>query len=227
MNEKLRRDGVPHTKLEFISNWASIDVRRRDGAAEARRTMGWGDDFVVMHAGNVGLAQGLDALVDAAAMLPARPELRFVVLGDGAARESLERRAERSGVDKIDFVPYQPRERARDLMATADLHVISLRQGLAGAAVPSKVYEILALGRPFVAAVEPNSEIARIVEETGAGIRVDPGDAAALAASVLDFAEGSKDPSEAGRRGRAEFESKYTSELAIAKYRSLLEATQA
>lgn len=143
------------------------------------------DRFVVMHAGNIGLSQGLEALVDAAAIVgPRCPDVDVVFVGDGAKREALEERALSLGAGNVRFLPYFPRERLRDVYAAADLFVISLKPELAGFIVPSKLYPILAAGKPYVAAVEEECEVAEITRLHQCGLLVPPGDAGALAEGI-------------------------------------------
>jgi glycosyltransferase involved in cell wall biosynthesis len=224
MRDKLVAERVPSQKVVFIPNWASdeqVDERVR---AETRRSMNWEGKFVVMHGGNVGLAQNLDVVIDAADLLQARPIIQFVILGDGAARQRLQREAELRALPNVSFIPYRPKKEAQALLAAADLHTVTLAAGLWGCVVPSKVYGVMALGVPFVAALEKESEVDRIIEETGAGVRVDPTDAHGLAQAVREFADGTRDAKLAGARGRAEFEAKYQRQNVTERYRQLLEA---
>jgi colanic acid biosynthesis glycosyl transferase WcaI len=224
MCEKLESEGVPRDKIAVIPHWASGRVPTADQVQEARAKLGWDGRFVVMHAGNVGLPQNLGTLIRAADRLRDREAILFVVLGDGAAKAGLEHEVSRRRLDNVEFKPYRPRDDVEPLLDAADLHLVSLAAGLKGAVVASKVYGILAAGRPFVAAVDDGSEIARMVEESGAGVRVDPGDGNALALSITEFLDGTRDGEEAGRRGRREFEAKYTRAHAVERYRRLLEA---
>ncbi|MEX2459394.1 MAG: glycosyltransferase family 4 protein [Actinomycetota bacterium] len=224
MQEKLERDGVPAGKIEFIPNWGSDYAVDQQESAGVRHSLGWGDRFVVIHGGNVGLAQNLEVVIDAAERLRSRPEILIAFVGDGAAKRHLERSAQRRRLSNITFLPYQPKTEAQLLLATADLHLVSLAPGLTGSVVPSKVYGILALGRPFVAAVEDGSEVARIIDESQAGLRVEPGDAVGMADAIARFADGTVDVKEAGRRARLEFDLKYRREIATERYRDVLES---
>jgi len=107
-------------------------------------------------------------------------------------------------------------------MAAADLHVVSLHPGLLGCVAPTKVYGILAAGRPFVAAVEPGSEPGLLVEEIGCGARVDPDDPAALARAIRALAGGSLD--ELGSRARRAFDDRFNRASSTGQYRELLES---
>ena len=138
---------------------------------------------VVMYAGNVGLSQSLDLVIAAArAFLETRPEVMFVINGGGAARPGLEEQG--ANLPNLRFVDMAPIERLPEVLAAADLHVVPLRTGLARSSVPSKMYSILAAGRPIVASVDEGTEVARTVEQAGAGIAVPPDDPVAFIAAL-------------------------------------------
>jgi glycosyltransferase involved in cell wall biosynthesis len=221
MRERLIAQCVPADRIVVRPNWAHDPLVEPGTTASVRAAMGWKDSYVVMFAGNVGLAQGLDSMIAAAAHLRDRSEIVFVIVGDGAAKAHLERKVRSLGLCNVVFLPYLPYEEAQVFVAAADLHVISLAHGLLGTATPGKVYEIMAASKPFVAAVEDQSEIARLVREHGCGVRVDPGDGAAMADAILAIL--GDDGGDMGRRGRAAFDAGFTRELATAAYRDLLE----
>ena len=187
MSERLGSLGVGVDKLALIHDWADGSrIRPLAGPSALRREHGWGDRFVVMHSGNVGLSQDLDTMLDAAELLRAQEDVLFVVIGEGAARAGLVREAGRRGLDNVQFLPYQPKDRLSESLGAADLHVVGLHRGLRGFIVPSKVYGIMAAGRPFIAAAEEGSEPARIVGEHRCGVRVEPGDDAYVRRVVAD-----------------------------------------
>lgn len=156
---------------------------------------------VVMYAGNVGLSQSLDLVLDAAVALRHEPDIAFVVNGGGAARPDLERRAR--GMDNVQFVDMAPKAGLPEVLAAADVHVVPLKRGLAWSSVPSKLYSILAAGRPLVASVDPGTEVARTVEQAGAGIAVPPDDPEAFTKAIrrlLDDAPAAEAMGASGRR---------------------------
>jgi colanic acid biosynthesis glycosyl transferase WcaI len=112
-------------------------------------------------------------------------------------------RVQAKGLSNVHFVGYQPIERLAEVLATGDLHVVPLRRGLARVSVPSKTYSILAAGRPILAAIDPGTEVPRILAASGAGRAVDPDDeqafVAALMAMVADI-DGLRAMGEAGRQ---------------------------
>jgi colanic acid biosynthesis glycosyl transferase WcaI len=210
-------------KVKVIPNF--VDTRwlipaERENAY--RREFGLEGKIVVMYAGNVGLSQGVDLLIDAAAALSYEEDLVFVVNGQGAERPVLERRAR--GLPNVVFVDAQPAERLPEVLAAADIHVVTLRRGLARSSVPSKTYSILAAGRPLVASVDEHSEIAELVQRTGAGIAVPPQDPEAFTKAIRALIDS---PDEARRMGRAgrDFVETWASPGAIASaYEALLQA---
>jgi len=133
---------------------------------------------VVMYAGNVGFSQSLDLVLEAATALRDEPDVAFVINGGGAARPELERWAR--DMPNVQFVDMAPKARLPEVLAAADVHVVPLKRGLAWSSVPSKLYGILAAGRPLVASVDPGTEVARTVERAGAGLAVPPDDAPAF-----------------------------------------------
>jgi lipopolysaccharide/colanic/teichoic acid biosynthesis glycosyltransferase/glycosyltransferase involved in cell wall biosynthesis len=173
-------------RITVIHNWADCSAivpgPKRNPWSLAH---GLAEPFVVMHSGNIGLSQDLDVLIDAAARLSAHPDIVVAIVGDGVRRADLEARVRERSLANVRFLPYQPRERLAQSFASADLFVVSLARGLAGYIVPSKLYGILASGRPYVAAVEEASEVAAITRRHRSGLLAEPGDAAGLARQIL------------------------------------------
>jgi glycosyltransferase involved in cell wall biosynthesis len=155
-----------------------------------------------MHSGNIGWSQNLDVVLDAASRLRDQPNLVFVFVGDGARRQALENAVASRGLDNVRFFPYQPKDRLDDSFATADVFIVSLKPGIEGYIVPSKVYGILAAGRPFIAAVDPSCEAAAIAREHRCGVLATPGDPEDLAAQILALYGNRAETDAMGRRAR-------------------------
>jgi colanic acid biosynthesis glycosyl transferase WcaI len=199
LKDNLVAKGVPPAKVHVIPNFVDVEgVRPLAKENSYREEFGLQDKTVVMYAGNVGLSQSLDILLDAAAALAYDDSLVFVINGQGAQRDALENRAR--GMTNVRFVDMQPLERLGEVLAAADVHLVPLRRGLGVASVPSKVYSILAAARPFIASVDEGTELTRLAGSSGAGIAVPPDDAEALTKAIRRLAE---DPAEAARMGEA------------------------
>ena len=125
--------------------------------------------------------------------------------------------------DRRDLAENLPAERLAEVLATGDIHLVPLRTGLASASVPSKIYSVLAAGRPVIASIDLGSEVARLVTEAGAGVVVGPGDPDALIAAVEYLAEGAGLRARMGADGRAWVEKCLTSRAVATTYLNLFE----
>jgi glycosyltransferase involved in cell wall biosynthesis len=158
-------------KIAVIHNWADTTaIVPSDKCNVFAAAHGLEDRFVVLHAGNIGLSQNLDAVIAAAALLQANPRVLFLFIGDGNRKATLEQMVAARGVTNVRFLPFQPRDQLRWTYASSDVCLVSLKPGLAGYIVPSKLYPILAAGRPYIAAVEASSEVAALTGRHECGL---------------------------------------------------------
>ncbi|HUF47568.1 MAG TPA: glycosyltransferase family 4 protein [Vicinamibacterales bacterium] len=199
----LENKGAPPDRTVIIADWADTTAiapaPKRNAFSEAH---GLADRFVVMHSGNLGLSQSLETVVDAAALLSDLPDLDVVFVGEGVKKPELQAQVTRLGLTNVRFLPFTPREGLRESFATADLFIVSLQRGLAGYIVPSKLYGILAAGRPYVAAVEADCEVAALTTRHGCGRLAEPGDAASMAAAIRACYDDRAETSRQGARAR-------------------------
>jgi glycosyltransferase involved in cell wall biosynthesis len=126
-------------------------------------------------------------------------------------------------VEQLLFMGYQPREVLADSLSAADVHVIGLARGLSGYVVPSRLYGVLAVGRPVIAAAEADSETAKVVEHVGCGVVVPPGRPELLARAIREAHDGELPLGELGRRGREWVADEGGRDVAVERYRSLLQ----
>jgi colanic acid biosynthesis glycosyl transferase WcaI len=214
-------------KVRVIPNFVDTGwIRPAPKECAYRAEHGLTGKQVVMYAGNVGLSQSLDLVLDTARRFATtRPDVAFVINGGGAARPDLERRAE--GLANVRFVDMQPKARLPELLAAADVHVVPLKRGLAWSSVPSKLYSVLAAGRPIVASVDEGTEVARTLERAAAGLAVPPEDLDAFGAALERLLD---DPAEAAAMGAAgrRFVEGWASPAAVAAaYEGLFEELRA
>jgi len=200
MRERLVEEkGADPSRVHVIHNWADCEaIQPGDKDNAFSRAHGLADTFVLMHSGNVGLSQNLGVLIDAAEQLRAHDRIVFAIVGDGAQLERLERAATERRLTNVRFFPYQQKALLHESFATADAFLVSLKAGIEGYIVPSKLYGILAAGRPYIAAVDPSCEVARLAVEYDCGLPAAPGDPAALASAVLAL---QRDPARARLMG--------------------------
>jgi glycosyltransferase involved in cell wall biosynthesis len=223
MRERLIEKGAERDRIVVIPNWtdtSDLEPRPRDNAWA--REHGLADKFVVMHSGNIGHAQDLDTLIRAATFLRDLDDLRIVLIGGGARRDELKGLARLLEVEQVLFMGYQLRELLADSLSAADVHVVGLARGLSGYVVPSRLYGVLAVGRPVLAAAETDSETAKVVEQVGCGVVVPPGRPELLARAIRQAHDGELPLDELGRRGREWVAGEGDREVAVERYRALL-----
>ena len=194
MKTRLTAKGARPERIRVIPNWVDtkrITPRPRDN--DWAREHGVDGAFVVMHSGNVGEAQDLDTLIRAAASLRDVRDMRFLIIGGGSRYRDFAALAKKLEVDNLTFLPYQPRERLSQSLSAATLHFVGLARGLAGYVVPSRLYGVLAAGRPAIVAADEESETAQIVREIGCGVRIPSGDPIALAKILREAHSGKLD----------------------------------
>lgn len=189
-------------RVRVIPNF--VDTERIRPAArdnDYRRELGLGDRTAVLYAGNIGYSQSVELLVGAARRFSDRTDVVFVVNGAGSGRAAVVEAA--AGLDNVVIVGLQPKERLPEVLAAGDIHTVLLRTGLARSSVPSKLYSILASGRPCVASVDAGTEVERTLVAADAGVAVPPDDLDAFCAALeplLDDAELRRRLGENGRR---------------------------
>ncbi|HUZ81833.1 MAG TPA: glycosyltransferase family 4 protein [Gaiellaceae bacterium] len=223
MRARLEEKGAPTDRISVIPNW--VDTHAITPAAKDNdwsRQQGLGDAFVVMHSGNVGHAQNLDALVRATTFLRDLDDLLVTIIGGGARHAELVELSDRLETDQVRFFGYQPREFLSLSLSAADVHVVGLARGLSGYVVPSRLYGILAAGRPVIVAADPESETARVVLQEGCGVVVAPGRPELLAQAIRAAYDGELDLAGMGARGRAYVVREADRSVAFDRYRSML-----
>jgi colanic acid biosynthesis glycosyl transferase WcaI len=202
IRQTLIRRGLPAERVFLLPNGVDTTRFRPLPKAQARTELNWDDRFTVLYAGTIGLAHGLGTLLDAAEQLRDHPDIRLVLVGDGAAKADLIAETRRRELENITFLETQPHDRMPVVIAGADACLVSLRKvPLFEGALPSKMYEAMACARPILLAVD--GEARRLVEqEAGAALYVEPENPTALATAILrlytqpDFAQ------QLGQKGR-------------------------
>jgi colanic acid biosynthesis glycosyl transferase WcaI len=190
MRDRIVAKGLPPEKVTLFADWADPELFDLEEAGEApaassiRTELGLGDAFLVLHAGNMGVKQGLDVVLDAAARTREDGRLIYLLVGDGAVRPALEARAHAMGLSNVRFVPLLPRPAFLRLLAAADVCLVTQQRTVADIVFPSKVLTLLAAGKPVIASVTAASAVARAIADAGAGDVVEPENPAALADAV-------------------------------------------
>jgi len=184
MRERIISKGVSPDRVVVVRDGASFPPsppERNDLVVQKIRC---DFSFVALHAGNLGFYGAWDSLLKAAHILR-NENTGLVFVGDGANRAAMEVSAK--PLPNVRFLPFFPSEQVPHVMMAGDVHIVTVRRGLEGVVVPSKLYSILAAGRPVLAIAAAESDAARIVREFGCGISADPDDPAAIAAAIREL----------------------------------------
>jgi colanic acid biosynthesis glycosyl transferase WcaI len=222
--EMLVARGIPPAKIAVVPNWIDIaSARPASRDSPYRRELGLEGRFVVLFAGVMGYAQDMSVIIEAAAALRDEPGIVFLLAGDGVRRQEAEDRVRARHLDTVRFLPFQPIERYPLLVGAADCCLVTLQPAVATPVVPSKIAGILAAARPVVGALPPGDARA-LVEASGGGICVEPGDWEALARAIGRLARDPGMRQQMGEAGRRYAEAHFSRHRATRTYGELIDA---
>jgi glycosyltransferase involved in cell wall biosynthesis len=199
MRERILAKGVDASRIAIVRDAVSIPDSLPANDHVVVREIRGDFRFVLVHAGNIGFYGAWQTLVQAAADLK-NDGVGLVFIGDGAMKSRVEEYAR--GVDNVRFLPFRPASEVPCVMVAGDMHVITVKRGLEGVVVPSKVYNILAAGRPLLAVATDQTEVASFAERDGCGVSADPDDPSAVTAAVRAVLHAPERLGEMGRRAR-------------------------
>ena len=227
MEVLFRGKGCRVERLTVIPNWAESAVipvlpkRGNQWLAE----LGYQDEFVMLYAGNSGRTHDLDVIIDAARLLRTEQGLRFLIAGFGRRLEELRGAVENEGLTNVSIVPFAfPRKDQVQTLSAGDVALISFVPGMAGVSVPSRMYNIMAAGRPIIGVTDAESELAQVIREEAIGWVVKPGDARGLADAILDARNYPERTLEMGARAARVARAKYPLTGAMDCYRAAVRA---
>ena len=214
--------------VTMIPNWADLELTPRSDENHKpnpiRKELEIEDKFVIQYSGNMGLTHNLDVIVEAARTSQEDADLHFLLVGSGARKAWVTETVATEKLQNVTVADRRPREELNDLLRAADVSVISFLPAMAGVSVPSRLYNVMAVGCPVIAVADPESELARTVAEERIGWVVPPNDVAAFRQAVL---EAKSNPSELAAmrlRARNAAEQRFSYQQVSQAYRELLRA---
>jgi colanic acid biosynthesis glycosyl transferase WcaI len=215
-------------RLHIIHIWADdrrIHPMPRDRSPLLAR---WGlaDRFVLQYSGNMGRIHDMETILEGARRLASQRDIHFQFIGDGHKRAGMEAYVRQHNLGNCSFHDYVPREELSASLAVASVGVLSLARGQAGLAVPSKLFAVMAAGRPVIAVIEEQSEAARIVREEGCGYVIAPGDVSGFVDAVLRLKAGPQLAKEMGDRANHAVRLRYSLRAAAKRYAYLIRSLQ-
>lgn len=224
MLERAAQKGVAPDRLVFFPNWVDTDsIQPAARSAAYRQELGIPDDAIVaLYSGTLGAKHGLQAIPAMASRLQDVKKLVFVICGDGVLKAQLQELS--AGLPNVRFLPLQPVERLGELLAMADIQLLTQSPGAQDLVMPSKLGGMLASGRPIVATSHPGTEIVRVVH--GRGIVVPPDDLDALIGAVAELAAQPEARRRLGAAARRYAEEHLARECVLAQFESVAVRTR-
>lgn len=225
MMERLRAKGLESARLSVIPNWVDTEgVKPLGRPSLMRDELGLSaEDDVILYAGSIGKKQGLELLLGAADALSTRSHLEFVIASAGPAADELSMLARQQGLTNVRFIGQQPTERLGELLGLATVQVLVQKDEAADLVMPSKLGGMLASGVPIVATARSGTAVSDILEESGAGIAVSPGDMTQLASALVSVLEMPDKGRSMGQDGRAYAERVLSQGEAMNRFEALLQ----
>jgi len=201
MITKLKEKNVAESKIVCLPNWVNtnkIYPTHEPNQLRSKLAIS-GDKLIALYSGSMGKKQGLDTIIQCARNLTKNQKIQFLLCGEGMERPRIEALAK--NLPNITMVPLQPTEKVNELLNAADIHLLPQGQGADGLAMPSKLGGMLASGKPVIATVRPDSEIADVIK--ACGIIVPPGNSAALTEAIVALSLDDEKRSAYGDQARA------------------------
>jgi len=216
--------GVAPDKIRLLPNSIDVDFIRlgpRDNAFRTRQGIA-PSTFLVMYSGSIALKQGLEVLIDVAALVRDDPHVVLMIIGEGPPLEALKSQAAARQLTNLKFLPFQPRETLSEQLGAADALVITQRPAVTDVVFPGKLLYYMAACRPILAAVSADSETGRFIAREGVGIVTPPAQAAEMASAIRRLQAGEAEAM--GRRGRQQVEQQFSSRVVLPAFAARLEA---
>lgn len=215
---------ISQEKIDLVYDWVEIDAIKPMPRVNAfSDEYGLSDKFVLLYAGNIGLVQALDKIIDAAHLLRDDPDILFAFVGDGAGKSMLVEKVQQLGLTNVKFIPYQPRQRMPEIFAATDVALVSLKKGTAFGALPSKTFSILSSGRPVLACIDEGSDAWNLITRANAGVCVPPEQPELIAQAMRDLKANREQCAVLGQNGRTYITQFHSPEYAAKIFEQIFE----
>ena len=227
MRKRLLARGIKDEQIQLIANTGVEQEiaevpRERNGF---RDRLGLGDGFIIEYSGNMGRAHEFETVLEAASKLEqsGESEILFLFVGTGPMELWLKEEVSLRGLQNVRFLPSQPAENLGESLAAADLHLVTMHQGMEGLVVPSKFYGVMVSARPCLFVGPADSEVAQVITELGVGEVICPGDSMRLVSVIHAYRASDSRRLNEGRRARASLQDQKASATFVKLAKDLLE----
>lgn len=226
MMRKAIDKGADSRNLILCPNWSNIEsVKPVEKDNSFRKKFGYGaNDFIVMYAGAMGEKQGLDVILEAAALLEKKTDIKFVLVGNGGHRPQLESEASKRHIRNVNFIDLQPFEALCDMLGAANVHLVIQKRKAQDLVMPSKLTNILASGRPNIATALENSQIGITTKKYNFGLIAQPEDPISLSQAISEIYNDPDLAHQMGKNARAFAEEQLNIDVILGRFEKDLRA---
>lgn len=220
--DNIRQKGIDSKKIEVIPNWIDINEivplpRLNDFSKENELN----NKYTVLYSGTIGVISGAEIMLEVAQLMRKYSDILFLFVGEGNAKDKIEKNASDRELKNMKFLPFQPREKLSSVQSSSNVSVITLHPGMGLSSVPSKVLGYMAAARPILASVDKNSDTAKLIRKARCGKIVKPGDCEEIAKGILYFRNNPEVCKIYGRNGREFLEKNLSRKYITEKYERL------
>lgn len=210
--------------IEYIPNWAELEQLEPQSKEKNKllKELDLDGKFVFLYAGNMGHPNDLESIVDCAEKLKTDERFHFIFLGAGVKRRWLEREIQEKELANVTLLDPKPRSEQNDFLNACDVAIVSLIKKMRGVSMPSRTYNILAVGKPILALAEPDSEVAKVIDEDKAGWTVSPNAPGELLRTIFKIYDEKEAIEEFGKSARRAALEKYSLPAAVLNYKDSL-----
>ena len=191
MKNNLIGKGVNESKISIIENWIDTDEMRyipREHNPLFKKLELDKDGFYVSYSGNLGYSQDIDIILDSAKlMLERKPDIQFLIIGNGVCKDKIENRIKNEELQNIRLLPLQPEKDAALVYSLGDIGLVTLKKEMHGCAMPSKTWAMMSASQPIICTAAEKTRLYEIIEGADAGITIEPGDYYALTEHIIDL----------------------------------------
>lgn len=221
----LRKLNNRHARIKIISNWADLNLIGPTSKQSniLLNQLQLADKFVIQYAGNMGRTHGLESLLASAAQLATHPQIHFLFIGSGAKKQWVDQTVTSQNLKNVTVLGNRPRSEQQDFLNACDVSIISFVSGMSGVSVPSRMYNVMAAGKPILAVADGNSELALVVQEEQIGYVIPPDNTKLLVDTILKMYAHRDCLQEMGMRARAAAETKYSLHKVLDAYITMID----
>lgn len=226
LKQRFQNKNVP--QYSIINNWTNETeivplAKETTELQELRDKYNLSNKFVIMYSGNLGLYYDLENIIKVASDFKEVVDIVFVYIGEGAMKKRMQDYVNENNINNVLFLPYQPKEFIKYSLNVADIHFVVNQKGIKGVSVPSKIYGVMAAGKPILGVLEQGSEAERLISNSQSGFVVEPNDYEGIRCLINYYYSLDREELDAiGLNGRAYLDKYLKKDTSIGKYHEVL-----